>query len=74
MRQRFGHAVEHQPDTHTGGEQHRKPAKIGVIWCRIRAAKTDFAQRGNDQNKAEQDKDVADGNEEPIKVLSDRRE
>ncbi len=72
MRDRLGDAVEHQPDAHAGREQHREPASIGIIGRRLLPADADAAQRGDDQEKAQEHEDVAGEQEEPVERRGDR--
>ena len=68
MADRFRHAIEHQPDAHSGGEQHREPAGIGIVRRGVLTAQTDFTQRRHDQVKTQKDEDIGGPDEEPRQV------
>ena len=57
---------EHQADTDTGSEQHRKPFGVAVAGHRIQPAKTDSSQRGHADPQAEHDEQVRRTEKEPV--------
>ncbi len=73
VRDRLGHAEEHQSDAHAGGEQHGEPAGIGIVRLGIHAAEADTAKRRDHQRQGDQHEDVAGGQEEPVEGRGHRR-
>ncbi len=69
MAHRFGDPVEHQADTHAGGEEHRKPACVTVVGRGIRTAQSHLADGQNDQQQCEDHDDVGAQYEEPVESL-----
>ena len=69
MRDRLGHAEEHQADAHAGREQHREPSRVGVIGRRFLATEPDVPERRDDEQKAEGHEDVARQDEEPVEMM-----
>ena len=68
MRDRLGHAVEHQPDAHAGGEQHREPSHIGIVRLGIGAAETDPAIGRDHEEQAQDHEDIRRRQEEPVEA------
>lgn len=56
MRDRFGHAPEHQPNAHTRAKQHGKPRQGGKFWLVVVFAQFDLAVTPKSQITAEQQK------------------
>ena len=71
VRHGLGHAVEHQADAHTGGEQHGEPAHVGVVGRRVLAAEAYLAQWRQDQPDTEDDENVGGADEEPGHVVGE---
>ena len=62
------HAIEHQPDAHAGGKQHREPAGVGIVGFRLGSAEPDLAERRDDQRQRQKDEDVTRRQEKPVKA------
>jgi hypothetical protein len=72
MAHRLGHAVEHQPDAHAGGEQHREPARIAVIGRRVGPPSRTEPQGQTIRNRQNSTNTLA-AQEEPVEVGGERR-
>ena len=71
MRYRLGDAPVQQADAHTGGEHHGEPRQRAEFGFGITTTETHLTQRRQRQAGAEQHRQIAHDDDEPVEVLQD---
>ena len=72
--QRFGDAVEHQPDAHAGAEHHRDPGRGPELRCLVVAAERDAAVTAHRDVHREDDEAAGGQHERPAAAGDDAAE